>query len=87
MPLSSGAASAASAGSAVSGNELSATLFQCESANACRNLAGAYLQQTGDEKRRVLQNGLLLLSLPPTAASDADLTPAAVASVFRKLSL
>lgn len=87
LPLRSGAAPAASAASSVPGNELSATLFKCESAHACRNLAGAYLQQTGDEKRRVLQNGLLLLSLPPTEASDADLTPTAVASVFRRLSL
>ncbi len=88
-PMGSGAvaaASAASAASAPAANELSATLFKCESAHACRNLAGAYLQQTGDEKRRVLQNGLLLLSLPPSSAGDADLTPAAVASVFRKLS-
>lgn len=86
LPMSSGANPAASAASAASANELSATLFKCESATACRNLAGAYMQQTGDEKRRVLQNGLLLLSLPSAAASEADLTPTAVASVFRKLS-
>lgn len=87
LPMTSGANPAASAASAASANGLSATLFKCESAAACRNLAGAYMQQTGDEKRRVLQNGLLLLALPSMAASDADLTPAAVASVFRKLSL
>jgi hypothetical protein len=84
MPL--GAASiAASAASAPAAKELSATLFKCDSANACRNLAGVHMQQSGAAKRRVLQNGLLLLSLPPAAADDADLTPAAVASVFRKL--
>lgn len=84
MPL--GAASvAASAASAPAAKELSATLFKCDSANACRNLAGVHMQQSGASKRRVLQNGLLLLSLPPAAADDADLTPAAVASVFRKL--
>ena len=77
------AASAASAAAAV--NELSATLFKCESVNACRNLAGTYMQQTGASKRRVLQNGLLMLSLPPSEPNDADLTPTAVASVFRKL--
>lgn len=86
LPMTSGANPAASAASAASANELSATLFKCESATACRNLAGAYMQQTGDAKRRVLQNGLLLLALPAMAASDGDLTPAAVASVFRKLS-
>lgn len=78
-------ASAASAASAAAPNELSATLFRCESVNACRNLAGAYMQQAGAGKRRVLQNGLLMLSLPPSEPNDADLTPAAVASVFRKL--
>jgi hypothetical protein len=84
MPL--GAASvAASAASAPGVQELSATLFKCDSANACRNLAGVHMQQSGPSKRRVLQNGLLLLSLPPAAADDADLTPAAVASAFRKL--
>jgi hypothetical protein len=81
-----GAASApASAASAPSIAEISATLFKCESATACRNLAGLHLQQSGPNKRRVLQNGLLLLSLPPAVTDDADLTPAAVASVFRKL--
>jgi hypothetical protein len=85
-PLGSGAASAASAASgAAAADELSATLFKCESATACRNLAGAYMQQTGASKRRVLQNGLLMLSLPPSEPNDADLTPTAVASVFRKL--
>ena len=85
-PLGSGAASAASAASgAGAADELSATLFKCESASACRNLAGVYMQQTGASKRRVLQNGLLMLSLPPTEPNDADLTPTAVASVFRKL--
>lgn len=79
QPMGSGAAPAAAA------KELSATLFKCDSANACRNLAGAYMQQTGANKRRVLQNGLLMLSLPPSDANDADLTPTAVASVFRKL--
>ena len=79
------AASPASAASAAAVNELSATLFKCESDNACRNLAGAYMQQTGASKRRVLQNGLLMLSLPPSEPNDADLTPTAVASVFRKL--
>lgn len=85
-PLAS-AASAASAASnaAAAADELSATLFKCESVNACRNLAGAYMQQTGASKRRVLQNGLLMLSLPPSELNDADLTPTAVASVFRKL--
>jgi hypothetical protein len=78
-------AAPASAASAPAGEELSATLFKCESVNACRNLAGLHMQQGGASKRRVLQNGLLMLSLPPASASDADLTPAAVASVFRKL--
>lgn len=78
-------AAAASAASAAAANELSATVFKCESAAACRNLAGAYLQQGGPEKRRVLQNGLLMLSLPLAPPGDADLTPAAVASAFRKL--
>ena len=76
---------AAVAASSPAGNELSATLFNCESLNACRGLAGAQMQQAGPAKRRVLQNGLLLLSMPPAVASDADLTPAAVASAFRKL--
>jgi len=76
----------ASAGaSAVAGAELSATLFMCESAAACRNLAGAYMQQVGPDKRRVLQNGLLMLSMPAVSASETDLTPTAVASAFRKL--
>lgn len=79
------APAAASAASAPAGEELSATLFKCDSVNACRNLAGVHMQQGGAGKRRVLQNGLLMLSLPPASASDADLTPAAVASVFRKL--
>lgn len=82
------AASAASTAGAVSGAELpplSATLFNCDSATACRNLAGAHLQQEGPAKRRVLQNGLLLLSMPPVLPDDTDLTPAAVASTFRKL--
>ncbi len=78
-PMGSGAASAAAV------KELSATFFKCDSVNACRNLAGAYMQQAGANKRRVLQNGLLMLSLPPSDANDADLTPTAVASVFRKL--
>jgi hypothetical protein len=76
---------AASAASSPAGNELSATLFSCESLSACRSLAGAQMQQGGPDKRRVLQNGLLLLSMPPVVASDADLTPAAVVSAFRKL--
>ena len=76
---------AASAASSPAGNELSATLFSCESLSACRSLAGAQMQQGGPDKRRVLQNGLLLLSMPPVLASDADLTPAAVVSAFRKL--
>jgi hypothetical protein len=75
----------ASAASSPAGNELSATLFSCESLSACRSLAGAQMQQGGPDKRRVLQNGLLLLSMPPVVASDADLTPAAVVSAFRKL--
>jgi len=75
----------AAAASSPAGNELSATLFNCESLSACRGLAGAQMQQAGPAKRRVLQNGLLLLSMPPAVASDADLTPAAVASAFRKL--
>ena len=74
-----------SAASAPASNELSTTLFSCESLSACRSLAGAQMQQSGPDKRRVLQNGLLLLSMPPVVASDADLTPAAVASAFRKL--
>lgn len=84
-PMGSAASPASAASAAVAANELSATLFKCESVNACRNLAGAYMQQTGASKRRVLQNGLLMLSLPPSEPNDADLTPAAVASVFRKL--
>ena len=76
---------AAVAASSPAGNELSATLFNCESLSACRGLAGAQMQQAGPAKRRVLQNGLLLLSMPPAVASDTDLTPAAVASAFRKL--
>jgi hypothetical protein len=75
----------ASSASSPAGNELSATLFSCESLSACRSLAGAQMQQGGPDKRRVLQNGLLLLSMPPVVASDADLTPAAVVSAFRKL--
>jgi hypothetical protein len=77
--------SPASSASSPAGNELSATLFSCESLSACRSLAGAQMQQGGPDKRRVLQNGLLLLSMPPVVASDADLTPAAVVSAFRKL--
>lgn len=84
-PMGSAVSPASAASAAVAANELSATLFKCESVNACRNLAGAYMQQTGASKRRVLQNGLLMLSLPPSEPNDADLTPAAVASVFRKL--
>lgn len=94
-PLPAGVTSAAlfsvtgmgpgAAASSPAGNELSATLFNCESLNACRGLAGAQMQQAGPAKRRVLQNGLLLLSMPPAVASDTDLTPAAVASAFRKL--
>jgi hypothetical protein len=83
--VSSMGSSAASAASSPAGNELSATLFSCESLSACRSLAGAQMQQSGPDKRRVLQNGLLLLSMPPVVASDADLTPAAVVSAFRKL--
>lgn len=79
------ASAAASAASAPAAAELSVTLFLCESAAACRNLAGAYMQQGGPEKRRVLQNGLLMLSMPAISANEADLTPAAVASAFRKL--
>lgn len=79
------ASAAASAASAPGSSELSITLFQCESAAACRNLAGASLQQGGAEKRRVLQNGLLMLSMPAASADGSDLTPAAVASAFRKL--
>ncbi|MBC7954578.1 MAG: hypothetical protein H7Y33_01740 [Cytophagales bacterium] len=85
VTLMSAAASTASAASAAAGSELSATLFKCETAAACRNLAGAYMQQTGPEKRRVLQNGLLMLLMPQAARDDPDLTPAAVASTFRKL--
>lgn len=75
----------ASSASSPAGNELSATLFSCESLSACRSLAGAQMQQGGPDKRRVLQNGLLLLSMPPVVASDSDLTPAAVVSAFRRL--
>ena len=39
----------------------------------------------GPDKRRVLQNDLLLLSTPPVVVDDPDLTPTAVASAFRKL--
>jgi hypothetical protein len=85
-PMGLAVSSVASAASAANGSETSATLFKCESASACRNLAGAYMQQSGPEKRRVLQNGLLILLMPPAAASDTDLTPTAVASVFRRLS-
>jgi hypothetical protein len=77
-------AAAASAPASAAGGH-SAMLFVCESANACRNLAGAQMQQSGPDKRRVLQNGLLLLSTPPPASDDDDFTPAAVASTFRKL--
>ena len=84
-PMGAAASPASAASAAGAANELSATLFKCESVNACRNLAGAYMQQTGASKRRVLQNGLLMLSLPPSEPNDADLTPTAVASVFRKL--
>lgn len=81
-----GSAPVASAASAAGGSSgLSITLFKCESAAACRNLAGVYLQQGGADKRRVLQNGLLLLSTPPADAAEGDLTPTAVASIFRKL--
>jgi hypothetical protein len=83
-PVSSAAAEAASAASVPAGGELSATLFKCDAAAACRNLAAVYMQQGGDGKKRVLQNGLLLLALPATT-TDGDLTPAAVAGVFRKL--
>jgi hypothetical protein len=83
-PLAS-ASTSASAASSSAAEDLSVTLFKCESANACRNLAGLHMQQAGPSKRRVLQNGLLLLSMPPVGAGDADLTPTAVASVFRKL--
>ncbi len=84
MSLVAGAASAASAaGTPIP--DIPVTLFSCESAEACRSLAGAYLQLSGAGKRRILQNGLMLLSLPPVNVNDADLTPAAVASVFRKL--
>jgi len=84
-PMGAATSAASAASAAAGGSELSATLFKCESVNACRNLAGAYMQQTGASKRRVLQNGLLMLSLPPSEPNDADLTPTAVASVFRKL--
>jgi hypothetical protein len=80
-----GQAPSASAASAPGGAELAVTLFKCESAPACRNLAGVHLQQAGPDKRRVLQNGLLLLSTPPASANDNDLTPTAVTSAFRKL--
>ena len=84
-----GSAAAASGVSAVTapgvGGELTVTLFKCESAPACRELASVHIQQSGAERRRVLQNGPLLLSTPPAAPDDADLTPAAVASTFRKL--
>ncbi|MEO8153776.1 MAG: hypothetical protein ABI605_11955 [Rhizobacter sp.] len=83
-PLGS-AAAVASTASAPGVAELSATLFRCTSAIACRNLAAAYLQQSGPEKRRVQQKGLLLLAMPAATASDTDLTPAAVASAFRKM--
>ncbi|MGY4829820.1 hypothetical protein ACVNIS_14725 [Sphaerotilaceae bacterium SBD11-9] len=76
---------AAGAASSAAGTELSATLFKCESAKACRNLAGLQMQQAGPNKPRVLQNGLLMLSLPPAKEDDSDLTPTAVVSVFRKL--
>lgn len=87
MGRATAAASAASGGGVGGGedSELSVTLFKCDTANACRNLAGAHMQQEGPNKRRVLQNGLLLLSTPPVSADDTDLTPAAVASTFRKL--
>ncbi len=78
--------------SAVAANDVAApttagysvTLYRCDNATTCRNLAGAQMQQ-GDERRRVLQNGLLLLSTPLVAANETDLTPAAVARAFRRL--
>lgn len=78
-------AAAASAASAPAPAALSATLFRCASANACRQLAGLHMQLARETKPRVLQNGLLLLSLPAASGGDADLTPTAVASAFRKL--
>lgn len=80
-PMAPGAASVPA------GGELSVTLYKCESAAACRDVAVAYLQQSGPEKRRVLQNGLLLLLMPRASpgADEADITPATVVSVFRRL--
>lgn len=71
------------AASSADGGEVSVTLFRCESAAACRQLAGLHMQ--GDARRRVLQHGLLLLSTPPVAVNETDLTQAAIASAFRKL--
>ncbi|MBC7991890.1 MAG: hypothetical protein H7Z15_01425 [Rhizobacter sp.] len=72
------------AASAPAGTEVSATLFKCDAPAACRDLAAVYIQQGAEGKKRVLQNGLLLLAMP-AVGTDGDLTPAAVASVFRKL--
>ena len=78
-------APAEAASAAAAPTALSATLFKCASANACRQLAGLHMQLARDSKPRVLQNGLLMLSLPAASGDDADLTPTAVASAFRKL--
>lgn len=75
VPVGSASAASAAAGYSV-------TLFVCESAAACRSLAGAQMRQSGG---RMLQNELLLLATPPVVANDTDLTPTAVASTFRKL--
>jgi hypothetical protein len=74
---------AAPAGRAPS--EYAVTLFRCETVAACRGIAGAYLQETGAAKRRVLQNATLLLALPQGETDESDMTPAAMASAFRRL--
>ena len=65
--------------------ELSATLLRCESVGDCRDLARAYMEQGETEKRRVLQNGTLLLLMPAASTNENDLTPATMASVFKRL--
>lgn len=64
------------------------TLYRCETLAACRSVAGSQMQLSGADRRRMLQNGLLILSTPAPGdpvAGEADLTPTAVASAFRKL--
>lgn len=77
------AAATTTAASAPPPAEYSATVFRCESPTACKGIAGAYLQM-GDQKRRVLQNGSLLLVMPRGVGED-DFTLTALAGVFRRL--